>query len=194
MDCPERTVVLTSSSARCTESAVVRTRAAGQALIEFAVILPVLLVMLLGMIDLGRGFVFGVATQDAARQAARVAANARLDPSLTDSMILQRLIDSSAPAMAGCTLPASITSTPVSLTCPPGAGTWTLTLVVTPAGSAPASTFAGLSSAARTHLNGGTVEVKAVGSVSLLSGFSTGAMGLRLYGITVQGDAAMVLL
>jgi hypothetical protein len=96
--------------------------------------------------------------------------------------------------MSGCTLPPGITSTPVSLTCPAGAGTWTLTLVVTPDGSSAASTFAGLSSAARAHPNGGTVEVKAVGSVSLLNGFSTGVMGLSLYRITVQGDAVMVLL
>jgi Flp pilus assembly protein TadG len=173
---------------------VVRTRAAGQALIEFAVILPVMLVLVLGTIDLGRGFIFGVSTQDAARQAARLAANARLDPSLTDRVILQRLIDSAAPAMSGCSLPASITSTPVSLTCPPAAGTWSLTLVVTPNGYSAASTFGSLSSTARAHLNGGTVEAKAVGSVSLLKGFSTGAMGLSLYGITVQGDAAMVIL
>jgi Flp pilus assembly protein TadG len=154
----------------------------------------VVLILALGMIDLGRGFVFGVAAQDAARQAARVAANARLDPTVTEALILQRLIDSAAPAMSGCTLPGTITSTPVSLTCPPGAGTWTLTLVVTPKGYPAVSTLAGLSSTARAHLNGGTVEVKANGSVSLLNGLSTGAMGLSLYGINVQGDAVMVLL
>jgi Flp pilus assembly protein TadG len=173
---------------------VVRTRAAGQALIEFALILPVVLILALGMIEIGRGFVFGVAAQDAARQAARVAANARLDPTITDALILQRFIDSAAPAMSGCTLPGTITSTPVSLICPAGAGTWTLTEVVTPKGYAPASSLSELSSAARANLNGGTVEVKAVGSVSVLKGFSTGAMGLGLYGINVQGDAVMVLL
>jgi Flp pilus assembly protein TadG len=173
---------------------VIPRRAGGQALIEFALILPVMLILLLGMIDLGRGFVFGVAAQDGAQQAARLAANARLDPSLTDRIILQRLLDGSAPAMVRCTLPASIPSTPITLTCPSGVGTWTLTLTVTPTSGSASSSFAGLSTTALNQLNGGTVEVKAVGSVSLLAGFATGAMGLNMYQVTVQGDAVMVLL
>lgn len=178
---------------------------AAQGLVEFAVILPVLLILTLGLIDLGRGFTFGVATQDAARQAARLAANGRLDlgssASATDRAsfdraIFQRLLDSAAPGMSGCTLPATIPSTSFSPTgCSGTAGTWTFSLAVTPVGYSSVSRFADLTAAdARAHLNGGTVEVKAVGSVSLLNGLSTGAMRLGLYQITVQGDAVMVML
>jgi Flp pilus assembly protein TadG len=187
---------------------MVRRCAAGQAIVEFAVILPVLLILTLGLIDLGRGFTFGVATQDAARQAVRLAAKGRLDLGSSadqtkratfDRAVFQRLIDGAAPALSGCTLPGTIPSTPFTLTtstCPAGAGTWTLTLVVTPAGGfTSVSRFADLiNDDARAHLDGGTVEVKAVGSVSLLNGFSTGAMRLGLYSITVQGDAVMVIL
>ncbi len=167
----------------------------GQALVEFAFVLPVLLIIVFGMIELGRAFVFGVAVQDAARNAARLAANARINPGITDAVILQRLVDASSPAMVGCAVPASTTSTPVTLTC--GGGTWTVTMAVTPNGwpaSSSSSSFSALPTSGVAQLNGGTVEVKVVGSVSLLNGLSTGTMGLRLYSVTVQGDAVMAVL
>jgi hypothetical protein len=113
---------------------------------------------------------------------------------------LQRLIDSSAPAMAGCTLPSTIVSTPITLVnaqgnpwC--GGGTWTLTLAVTPKGSSiSASSFSSLDALQRAQLNGGQVEVKAVGSVALLAGLNTGSPLLKLYQIGVQGDAIMAVL
>lgn len=46
----------------------------GQALVEFAVALPVLAVLVAGTLELGRGYSFAVATSDAARDAARYAA------------------------------------------------------------------------------------------------------------------------
>ena len=163
-------------------------RAHGQALVEFAFILPVFLILVLGMIEIGRAFVFGVAVQDAARQAARLAANARLNASVTDAAIMQRVIDASSPAMLGCSAPAS---PPADLTC--GGGTWTLTLTVTPNGSS--TSYPSLAAVpGSAQLNGGTVEVRAVGSVSLLAGFATGWAGLSLYQIHVQGDAVMVVL
>jgi Flp pilus assembly protein TadG len=161
--------------------------------VEFAFILPVMLIIVLGTIEIGRAFVFGVAVQDGAREAARVAANARLNAGTTDAYIVQRVIDASSPAMLGCTGPASVTSTPVTFTC--GGGTWTITLAVKPSGSATSySAFSAVPSAALGQLNGGTVEVKAVGSVSLLAGLATGWRGMQLYQVTVQGDAIMVVL
>jgi Flp pilus assembly protein TadG len=50
-----------------------RTRA-GQALVEFAIALPVLAVLIAGVLEMGRGYAFAVATSDAARDAARYAA------------------------------------------------------------------------------------------------------------------------
>ena len=67
-------------------------RAAGQSLVELALILPVFLIIVLGSIDIGRGFIFGVAVQDGARESTRVAANARVDPGVTDAFIVQRVI------------------------------------------------------------------------------------------------------
>jgi Flp pilus assembly protein TadG len=168
-------------------------RSAGQSLVELALILPVFLIILLGSIEIGRGLVFGVAVQNAAREASRVAANARLDPAVTDAYVVQRVIDAASPAMLGCTAPTSVTSTPVTFNC--GGGNWTLTMTVTPAGSGTSySTFSAVPSSSLAQLNGGTVEVKAVGAVSLLAGFATGWQGLSLYQITVQGDAVMVIL
>jgi Flp pilus assembly protein TadG len=46
----------------------------GQALVELAITLPVLMVLVFGMLEMGRGYSFGVATSDAARDAARYVA------------------------------------------------------------------------------------------------------------------------
>jgi Flp pilus assembly protein TadG len=51
-----------------------RSRLRGQALVEFAVALPVLILLVAGMLEMGRGYVFAVATSDAARDAARYVA------------------------------------------------------------------------------------------------------------------------
>jgi Flp pilus assembly protein TadG len=152
-------------------------RHTGQALIEFAVILPVLLLLLLGMIDLGRAFVFGVAVQDGARQAARLGTKAQLDTSVTNAVIRQRLIDAARPAMLGCSS--------ASATCTDSYGvTWTFTL------SPDVDTLR----AANTNMSGSPLTVTARGSVSLLTGFATGWMNLGLNAITVQGSAAMEIL
>src|SRR2546426_3993633 len=47
-----------------------RTRA-GQALVEFAIALPVLAILIAGVLEMRRGYSFAVATSDAARDAAR---------------------------------------------------------------------------------------------------------------------------
>jgi len=47
-----------------------------QSVVELALILPVFLIMLLGMFDIGRAFVFGVAVQNGAREAARLGSQA----------------------------------------------------------------------------------------------------------------------
>lgn len=162
-------------------------------MVEFALILPVMLVFVLGLIEIGRAFVFGVAVQDGAREAARLAANGRLNPALTDAAVLQRLVDGSSPAMLGCSVLSSTSTSPVTMTC--GGGTWTLSMRVTPNGSSTSyPSLSALPSSARAQLNGGTVEVKAVGSVSLLAGFATGWANMALQQIRVQGDAVMVVL
>lgn len=51
-----------------------RKRSRGQALVELAITLPILMLLVAGMLELGRGYSFGVATSDAARDAARFVA------------------------------------------------------------------------------------------------------------------------
>jgi Flp pilus assembly protein TadG len=47
---------------------------AGQALVEFAVALPILILLVAGVLELGRGYAYAVATSDAARDGARYVA------------------------------------------------------------------------------------------------------------------------
>src|SRR5256885_15836213 len=49
-------------------------RERGQALVEFAIALPVLIILVAGMLELGRGYAFAVETSDAARDGARLVA------------------------------------------------------------------------------------------------------------------------
>ena len=46
----------------------------GQALVEFAVALPILIILVAGVLELGRGYGYAVATSDAARDGARYVA------------------------------------------------------------------------------------------------------------------------
>lgn len=51
-----------------------REKSRGQALVEFAIALPVLAVLIAGVLELGRGYAFAIATSDSARDAARYVA------------------------------------------------------------------------------------------------------------------------
>src|SRR5579872_4782518 len=51
-----------------------RRNGTGQALVELALTLPVLIVLIAGVLELGRGYAFAVETSDAARDAARYVA------------------------------------------------------------------------------------------------------------------------
>src|SRR2546430_3735532 len=51
-----------------------RARGRGQALVEFSLALPVLVVLVAGVLEMGRGYSFAVETSDAARDAARYVA------------------------------------------------------------------------------------------------------------------------
>ncbi|MCA1645252.1 MAG: pilus assembly protein [Chloroflexi bacterium] len=158
-----------------------------QALVEFAFVLPVLLLLTLGMIDLGRAFTFGVATQQGAREAARQASRLAVNSSVTDSMVLQRLIDSSTPALQGC-LPVTTTQT-----C--GGATWTFTLAATPPGSntSYASIPTAVTNSTNPFLSGGQITVTATGAVAMMAGWCMG-QSLCLPPIGVQGQASMAFI
>ena len=51
-----------------------RTRGRGEALVEFALALPVLVVLVAGVLELGRGYAFAMETSNTARDAARYVA------------------------------------------------------------------------------------------------------------------------
>lgn len=158
-----------------------------QALVEFALILPVLLIMLLGLIDLGRGLVFGVAVQQGAREAARIGVAAGLDASVSDAVVLQSLIAASAPGLVGC---SAVLDTVQQC----GGGSWTFSIRVTPPAGTPTYTsLAAARASAPQGIGGWRLEVTSRGSVSLLQGLATGVAGMSLAQISVQGDAVMVV-
>jgi len=155
-----------------------------QALVEFALVLPVLLVFLLGTIDLGRGLVFGVAVQQGAREAARVGAAAGLDSTVTDRVVLDRLIAASAPALVGC-----VSEPNTEQTC--GGGRWAFSITLTPPSGA--RTYGSLAEARANgagQLSGSRLEVTTRGSVALLADL----LPLGLGQISVQGQAVMVVI
>jgi Flp pilus assembly protein TadG len=51
-----------------------RKRGGGQALVEFAIALPILMLLVAGVVELGRGYVYATAASDAARDGARYVA------------------------------------------------------------------------------------------------------------------------
>lgn len=164
-----------------------KTRA--QAMVELALVLPVLLILVVGIIDFGRAFVVGVGVQQGAREAARFGANKASQSAITDTQIVQRLIDASMPALQGCTtsgiVPGATQSTVAGQAC--GYGTWDFTVRC----SVPSGwTTNPPSCAART--SGAVLEVTASGSVPLLVGFLTGYVGIT--DIHIQGDASFVIL
>lgn len=159
-------------------------RQRSQALVELALVLPVMMIVLLGMLDLGRAFVYGVAVQQGAHDAARVASSAALDANVTDTVVLQRMQSASAPAITDC--PSSLNA---PLSC--GGGSWTFSIMVTPASGSPTYNSLSAARSGQSSLSGAHVEVRAQGSVAMFAGFF--ASGLGLSSISVQGDAVMVI-
>jgi Flp pilus assembly protein TadG len=153
--------------------------------VEFALILPVTMLIVLGMIELGRAFVFGVSVQDGAREAARLAAKASYDTTVGDTAVLGRLVAASNPALVGCAGAAWA----VPITC--GSGTWTLSINIVN-GASSYSTIAAARSAGA--LTGSNMTITAKGAVGLVPGLNTGVPGLTLANIGVQGQAVMVIL
>jgi Flp pilus assembly protein TadG len=92
-----------------------RSRSRGQSLVEFALISPVLLLLLVGVLDLGRAFYIQTALQNAAREGTRygsvhptwVVASDQADPNNLTYRINTE---------AGATVPASALTTTVSCT------------------------------------------------------------------------------
>ncbi len=169
----------------CATRSLVKTNSSqAQALVEFVFVLPVLMLMTLGMIDLGRAFTFGVATQGGAREAARLGSRLAVNTAVSDTTVLQRLIDSSSPALQGCL--------PIKTAQNCAGGTWTLSVAATPPGSGTAysSIPTAIAASANPFLTGGQITVTASGSVAMMGGWCLG-QALCLPPIGVQGKASM---
>jgi len=103
------------------------TRAGGQALVEFALVLPILLVLLLGMIDLGKAFNFWIDQTHLSAEGARWAVvnkNPGPGASLAESIRLQadtdELRDGGTPsipdALSVCVAGSGVVGDPVTVT------------------------------------------------------------------------------
>jgi hypothetical protein len=133
--------------------------------------------------------VFGVSVQEGSRQAVRLAASANYDLNVDDNAVFGRLVAASSPALVGCQNGTPVTAWPVNRTC--NGGTWTFTLSIVNAGTTYSTLAAARTAAA---LAGANVTATAVGSVALVPGLQTGGFGVILPQISVQGQAAMVIL
>ena len=92
-----------------------RRRARGQALVEFALALPVLIVLVAGVLEMGRGYSFAGATYDAARDAARYVAgktSTTNGPGLTAMCNLVKADLAAAVAGANVTCPTQVNHAP----------------------------------------------------------------------------------
>jgi hypothetical protein len=90
----------------------------GQGLVELALALPLLLLILLGIADLGRAFYYTVMITGAAREAAAYAAG---NPSADAAAVAQHACNASGLVAYGSACPASFAVTCVA-TCPTSGG------------------------------------------------------------------------
>jgi len=74
-----------------------RSTSRGQALVEFALILPLLMVVLMGILELGRAWNMKQVLTDAAREGARLAVVA--DPSLSTSALMTTAVNKHVDSM-----------------------------------------------------------------------------------------------
>jgi len=90
----------------------------GQGLVELALVLPLLLLILLGIADLGRAFYYTVLITGAAREAAVYAAG---NPSADAAAVTQHACDASGLVAYGSACPASFAVTCIAV-CPTNGG------------------------------------------------------------------------
>ena len=92
-----------------------RNRRSGQALVEFALALPILIVLVAGVLELGRGYSFAVETSDASRDAARLVAgktSTTNGPGLTAMCNLVKADLAAAVASANVACPTQVNHAP----------------------------------------------------------------------------------
>ena len=90
-----------------------------QALAEFALVAPILLLMIFGIVDLGRAIFYYITIQHAAREGARVAALASASLP-TDANVL----DQAGGQLQGVSLAAPCPNGPLTTSTPPAGAAW----------------------------------------------------------------------
>src|SRR5579859_8061907 len=96
-----------------------RRRNRGQALVELAVTLPILMLLVAGTIELGRGYTYAMATSDAARDGARLLAGKTAATNGAGTGAMCSLVTADLAAVT------SNVSCPTVVTTKPGAGAYT---------------------------------------------------------------------
>jgi hypothetical protein len=112
---------LTHASSRSTAAAALRRRdrSAGQSVVEFALVVPILLFMLIAIADFGRFYTSAVAIESAAREAADFGAfdRAHWDPGNITTFTLPEMERRACVAAAGSHLQDYASSDPTNATC-----------------------------------------------------------------------------
>jgi len=92
-EAPIRTAGYNDAAASVQDSARIRSRGRGQSLVEFAVILPIFLLLVMGIVDFGWGLKSWISVTNAAREAARYGAVNCSTGTATTADVQQRAID-----------------------------------------------------------------------------------------------------
>jgi Flp pilus assembly protein TadG len=147
-------------------------------MVEFAITVPILILLVAGVLELGRGYVFAIATSNAARDAARYVAG---KTSTTNGPGLVKMCDLVRADLAAITSTVSCPTTPVSHVPPFVVGTDYTAPV---AGQAVVATYCGTSldcTGSATTYYGSEVDVY------VYYGFSD--LNLLGGGITISGSS-----
>lgn len=89
---------------------------AGQALVEMALVMPVLLLFVMALVNFGRGYLLAITLESAAREGARLAS----DSSQSDAAVLSRIQAAASPfSVGGNNVSVCLTTTPASPVCVP---------------------------------------------------------------------------
>jgi Flp pilus assembly protein TadG len=151
-----------------------RARPKGQALVEFAIALPILMLLVAGVLELGRGYGYAVAMSDAARDGARFAAG---KTALTDGPGLTAI----------CKLiTADLTAVTTNVSCPTVVGTPPPFTAPTPAaGQAVVLVYCGASVDCR-----GTPTALVQSEIDIYIYYQFSDLNLLGGGITISGSSS----
>jgi len=159
-----------------------RRKASGQALVEFAFVVPILLVLFLGIVDFGRAYYAGVVAEQAAREGARLGMGASPGTGIGVSEIQTQVRNALGYGCGGCPNWLGLTAAPtLNVGGYENDGTqfgWVR------GGS-------GANAVCSTNCSGGQIQVQVSFSLPLYTGFLTARLGFSSITITSWATATM---